>query len=137
MTEARDCSLLGMRLDVGEGDEMATCQPLSGFAVVKALGSDGEVRYLTAATDGLKSVECLGMAAPDMAVYEELSALENLRFFARVRGLRRIWRQTSMPDMIGSIQSSTTRSGLRSASNVRASSPSIASQTRKPSFSIL
>lgn len=28
----------------------------------------------------------LGMAAPDMAVYEELSALENLRFFAHVRG---------------------------------------------------
>jgi heme exporter protein A len=32
--------------------------------------------------------ERLGMAAPDMAVYEELSALENLRFFARLRGLR-------------------------------------------------
>lgn len=31
----------------------------------------------------------LGVAAPDMAVYEELSALENLRFFARLRGLRR------------------------------------------------
>jgi heme exporter protein A len=30
---------------------------------------------------------CLGLAAPDMAVYDELSALENLRFFARVRGL--------------------------------------------------
>ncbi len=29
----------------------------------------------------------LGVAAPDMAVYEELSALENLAFFARVRGL--------------------------------------------------
>lgn len=31
--------------------------------------------------------ERLGVAAPDMAVYEELSALENLAFFARVRGL--------------------------------------------------
>jgi heme exporter protein A len=30
----------------------------------------------------------LGVAAPDMAVYEELSAVENLSFFARVRGLR-------------------------------------------------
>jgi heme exporter protein A len=30
----------------------------------------------------------LGVAAPDMAVYEELSALENLRFFTRLRGLR-------------------------------------------------
>jgi len=32
--------------------------------------------------------ERLGVAAPDMAVYEELTALENLAFFARVRGLR-------------------------------------------------
>jgi heme exporter protein A len=31
--------------------------------------------------------ERLGMAAPDMSVYEELSALENLHFFARLRGL--------------------------------------------------
>jgi heme exporter protein A len=29
------------------------------------------------------------MAAPDMSVYEELSAVENLRFFARLRGLHR------------------------------------------------
>jgi hypothetical protein len=75
MTGARDCSLLGMPLDVGEDGEMATCQPLSGFAVVKALGSDGEVRYLTAATDGLKSVECLGMA--------EYAALKLRRGLAR------------------------------------------------------
>jgi heme exporter protein A len=33
--------------------------------------------------------ERLGMAAPDMSVYEELSAVENLRFFARLRGLHR------------------------------------------------
>ena len=33
--------------------------------------------------------EHLGMAAPDMAVYEELTALENLRLFARLRGLNR------------------------------------------------
>ncbi len=31
----------------------------------------------------------LGVAAPDMAVYEELSAMENLRLFTRLRGLRR------------------------------------------------
>jgi len=31
--------------------------------------------------------ERLGMASPDMSVYEELSALENLHFFARLRGL--------------------------------------------------
>jgi hypothetical protein len=62
MTEARDCTILGMPLDVNEDDAIATCQPVSGFVVVKALGGDGEIRYLTAATDGLKSVECLGMA---------------------------------------------------------------------------
>ncbi|HVN75067.1 MAG TPA: ABC transporter ATP-binding protein [Thermoanaerobaculaceae bacterium] len=33
--------------------------------------------------------EHLGVAAPDMAVYEELTALENLRLFARLRGRRR------------------------------------------------
>ena len=31
----------------------------------------------------------LGWVAPDLALYRELSALENLRFFADVRGLRR------------------------------------------------
>jgi heme exporter protein A len=30
----------------------------------------------------------LGVVAPSMAVYDELDAMENLRFFARVRGLR-------------------------------------------------
>jgi heme exporter protein A len=30
--------------------------------------------------------ENLGMVSPDMAVYEELSAIENLRFFGRLRG---------------------------------------------------
>jgi heme exporter protein A len=30
---------------------------------------------------------CLGVVAPAMAVYEELDAMENLRFFARVRGM--------------------------------------------------
>jgi len=51
--------------------------------------SQGKVRYL----DGDGEVErrswfeCLGVAAPDMAVYDELSALENLSFFARLRGV--------------------------------------------------
>jgi len=51
--------------------------------------SSGTVRYL----DGERELErprwfeSLGMAAPDMAVYEELTALENLRFFAAVRGV--------------------------------------------------
>ncbi len=51
--------------------------------------SAGEVRYLDGDRRLQRSRWCelLGVAAPDMAVYEELSALENLRFFARVRGL--------------------------------------------------
>ena len=56
------CLILGMPLDVAEGDPVASAQPLCGFVVVKALNGDGEVVYLTAATPGLKSVECLGMA---------------------------------------------------------------------------
>lgn len=33
--------------------------------------------------------QMVGMVAPDLALYDELSALENLRFFARVRGLKK------------------------------------------------
>lgn len=50
----------------------------------------GRLRYLRdgVALDRPDWLPALGVAAPDMAVYEELSALENLTFFARVRGLR-------------------------------------------------
>ena len=51
--------------------------------------SRGEVTYRHG--DGVMPrshwFQALGMAAPDMAVYEELSALENLSFFARLRGV--------------------------------------------------
>ena len=51
--------------------------------------SRGEVAYRGG--DGplprARWAEHLGMASPDMAVYEELTALENLHFFARLRGL--------------------------------------------------
>lgn len=57
-----DSTVLGMPLDVTEDDPVATCQPLSAMIVVKALDGDGDVVYLTAATEGLMSVECLGMA---------------------------------------------------------------------------
>ena len=51
--------------------------------------SRGEVIYRDAdgALPRARWFEHIGMTAPDMAVYEELSARENLRFFARVRGL--------------------------------------------------
>ena len=51
--------------------------------------SSGAVRYLDGGheIERARWFERLGMAAPDMAVYEELTAIENLRFFARVRGV--------------------------------------------------
>ncbi len=33
--------------------------------------------------------DALGLVAPDLTLYDELSAIENLRFFCRVRGLRK------------------------------------------------
>jgi heme exporter protein A len=33
--------------------------------------------------------DLVGMVAPDLALYDELSALENLKFFAQVRGIHR------------------------------------------------
>jgi len=51
----------------------------------------GSVRYLE---DGDREIErsawgqVLGAVAPAMSLYEELDAMENLRFFAHVRGLR-------------------------------------------------
>jgi len=51
--------------------------------------SNGTVRYFDAEAELGREhwFARLGVAAPDMAVYEELSALENLAFFARLRGL--------------------------------------------------
>ena len=50
----------------------------------------GVVRFRRQGGDDLPRDEWgrhLGVVAPSMAVYEELTALENLRFYARVRGL--------------------------------------------------
>ena len=50
----------------------------------------GSVRYLLAGGQELERAawrQHLGVVAPAMSLYEELDALENLRFFARVRGL--------------------------------------------------
>jgi hypothetical protein len=57
-----DSTVLGMSLDVGDDDPIASIQPLDGMVVVKGLDPDGDVVYCTAATKGLQSVECLGMA---------------------------------------------------------------------------
>jgi heme exporter protein A len=50
----------------------------------------GSVRYLMGDGGELERAEwrqVLGAVAPAMSLYEELDAMENLRFFARVRGL--------------------------------------------------
>ena len=51
--------------------------------------SSGRVRYRDGDDELARNhwFARLGVAAPDMAVYEELSALENLAFFARLRRL--------------------------------------------------
>ena len=52
--------------------------------------SRGEIHYHRLGGDAVPRERWrrhLGVVAPAMAVYEELTALENLRFFARVRGL--------------------------------------------------
>jgi hypothetical protein len=59
-----DLTVLGMALDLDDDSLLADnkVQPLCGFIVMKVLGPDGEIVYLSAATHGLKSIECLGMA---------------------------------------------------------------------------
>jgi len=49
----------------------------------------GQVRYLRGSEPLPRSqwFRLVGVCAPDMAVYEDLSALENLQFFSRLRGL--------------------------------------------------
>lgn len=54
--------------------------PTSGTVT---LSIDGE----PAPDDNRRSL--IGLVAPDLALYDELSAMENLRFFARVRGIRK------------------------------------------------
>ncbi len=56
-----DATVLGMALETEENDPIRTAQPLSAVIVAKLLGDDGEIYYVGAATEGLKSVETLGM----------------------------------------------------------------------------
>jgi hypothetical protein len=55
-------TVLGMPLDVSDDALIASVQPLEALVVIKGLDSGGDVVYCTAATKGLQSVECLGMA---------------------------------------------------------------------------
>jgi hypothetical protein len=52
-------TVLGLPIE-GMPDEPHT--PLAALVVLKALDNEGDVVYLARATEGLSSVECLGMA---------------------------------------------------------------------------
>lgn len=56
-----DVLVLGMPLDAEENDPIRSAQPLSAVVVVKALDDDGKICYFGGATEGLMSVEALGM----------------------------------------------------------------------------
>jgi hypothetical protein len=53
--------LLGLPLDLPEGDDLGGT-PLCGFLVVKMLNGEGKICFAAAATEGITSVECLGLA---------------------------------------------------------------------------
>lgn len=62
MDDASALTVFGLPLDVPGDDAIGTVTPLCALIVLKALNEDGKVCYLSAATTGLTSVECLGMA---------------------------------------------------------------------------
>lgn len=55
-------TVLGMPIDAEPDDLIRTAQPVAALVTVKVLFDDGEIGYLTRATDGLMSVEAVGMA---------------------------------------------------------------------------
>ncbi len=56
--------------------------------LVRPTGGQVVVTVGDRALSPIEARDHLGLVAPDLALYGELSGLENLRFFARVRGLR-------------------------------------------------
>jgi hypothetical protein len=57
-----DSLILGMPLALGEDDELADAQPLAALVVVKCLAADGSIAYCARSTEGVQTVEALGMA---------------------------------------------------------------------------
>jgi len=87
----------GVSGDVGPGEVLTLTGPNgSGKSTLLTIlcglvrPTRGRIRHLLsggAEVDRAEWRRHLGVVAPAMSVYEELTALENLRFFARVRGL--------------------------------------------------
>jgi hypothetical protein len=59
---AGDLTVLGLPLDIEDGERLQGLTPLSALVVVKALNDQAQVCYVSAAAGGLTSVEALGMA---------------------------------------------------------------------------
>lgn len=55
-------TVLGMPLVERENDPVATDQPVAAVVVVKTISAEHGVGYLVRATEGLMTVEALGMA---------------------------------------------------------------------------
>lgn len=87
----------GVSGEVGPGEILTLTGPNgSGKSTLLAIlcglvrPTRGRVRHLVSGGAEVNRAQWrrhLGVVAPAMSVYEELTALENLRFFARVRGL--------------------------------------------------
>jgi hypothetical protein len=56
-----DHAVLGMPLEMASDDDEIS-QPLAAVVVVKCLDSDGAISYRSRATEGIQTVEALGMA---------------------------------------------------------------------------
>ncbi len=100
----------GVNLDLGPGDSLAiTGRNGSGKTTLLrvlaglARADRGSVEFLR---DGRpvpaeEHRHLVGLVAPDLVLYEELTALENLEFFAKLRGLPRSSRASKLLERVG------------------------------------
>jgi hypothetical protein len=64
-------AILGLPIDPEDERDFEGITPLAATVIVKALNPAGEVCYIAAATEGLMTVECLGMVNYARVILEE------------------------------------------------------------------
>ena len=111
------------------------------FAFATIFNADGEIvaqatRGQAGGFDGADEAEIIMVSAPIEAADGEVAG-EVMIGTPRVEARVFSWRQTSMPETLGSIQSSRMMSGAASSTSISASSPFSALVTAKPSASRL